>query len=852
MSSRSLVRKTQTIDENLNPMPLPPMMQFDRTRLASELLSLGNPKITPTIAELISQEVEKELLEENLSHLTPELVSDKVRFKLEELGLIEIKSPLPRLKRNQTEKAMKTTHPFTSRHAPIRVELKRPLVRPPKSELAWSHEGQSAFLELPTFMEGERCTFENPATYLDHLSRAVASIDQQYDDESDVESTAIEFYNQMALLDFLPGHSIFQTDLKTGHPLVYSSGFSVTPSVENLFETLQKINSPQKTFPITTLGIRLSSSAEQESETDSNASILLLKLLKTFFENNRRTDGKPHRQDLFLRMNESPLTALLQWIYQEENRSYFSLSLGVSGRKMGTPAEDPVSDESWDTGSFERDLIQILRQHLQINASLRLFFSDRCQESSTTQVTETDLVPNPASPTLSGSGELSPTGYLNLAVMVKEEEINWDRLRRAVRQAVHFLDNVIDFWSYPNQESEKCSKANRSIGLGVMGLADLFYTLRIPYFSDEGVELASRLAQVIEEEAIKASSELAKKRGVFNNYIGSTWQKRGIPIRNANLTSLTWDLVPSQIAQVSPGIEPHSVLIDRAPSQEDKLQYLVHPFFAQIARQRGCFTETILHHVLETGSLQPVLEIPEDIRKVFVISKDIEWDAHLRMASAWERHFDHGVAKLCPVDATLQENHLKEILEKADQLGLKSLWMKRIGDPPPLVKEEEVILAEPEPEPPPESLPENLNTPLEPPPVEFEEEEDLTEIVSISEVQPEPLPLYHQPRPRPERLGGFTQKFKTHCGELFITLNEDEKGPFELFVQLEKSSGKIASQHEALSKLVTLALRAGVNPQAICEQLREIHCLDSSLEGLSCSEAIANVIEGYCKTSVEF
>jgi ribonucleotide reductase-like protein len=862
---------------------------FDRKRLAHELLSLGNPKITPTIAELISKEVDQELREAKHRAITAEVVSDLVRFKLEELGLIEIKSIRPRLRKNQTEKAMKTIHPFTPlaevrdvspRTPPLRAEAKPTVFRPSKAKLQWSEEGCRAFSDLKPG--------ESPETFLKNLSEAVARIDKNYDPTSETEGTALHFFNRMMSLDFIPGNPVLTTDLKTGRAAGAAWGLSLKLDSSNLYESLRTIDlsSAETANGLPRLGIDLA---------DSKASGLFLGLLKTTLEHHHQSTGRWIRQDLFLKVptapsenaeppSPSPFSEILNWLSSEDHRLYFSLSFGVSGRLFdspppengsngretrGTQAPDPLirglealqspkshqgpgtvgnlqslrdfeslvtSEKAAETNPRPavlpdlgpdtlEGLIRILKKQLSLAPNLRLFFLERAEEGLQTPQVRADRVPTPVSPALHYSGEIIPSAYLNLAALVEEEEISWDRLRRSVRQAVHFLDNVIDLWSYPNDESERISKANRSIALGVMGWADLLYILRIPYDSDEAVELLSRTAHFIREEAVAASSELAKLRGVFPNYIGSVWQKRGIPVRNAQLTALIWDPIPSNIAQTAPGIEPHSILVAQSTSNPEKPQYLVHPFLAEVAQRRGFSTERTLHKIVESGSLQKVQEIPEDVRKVFATNEDIDWEWHLRSVHALEKNFDAGAAKLCPVKVPFEDGLLKQILHKANDLRLKSLWLKRQG---------EISF-------PPEERPGADGSRAS------DHEEEVTEVQLISEgALSRALSSSRSLRARPERLRGTTHQFKTTCGNLYITINEDGSGPFEIFSFLGKSTGCTASQNEALSKMITLAFRSGVDPAMICGELRESPCAGSrngSAEGTpSCTEAMGQAI----------
>ncbi|MFO1519419.1 MAG: TSCPD domain-containing protein [bacterium] len=853
MSQGSSARENFAADEK-HP-PAAPLLHFNGARLVEELLSLCNPKITKPIAELIALEVEMELREQNPENVTAELVSELVRFKLEELGLIEIRSPrnqeappLPKkvssLKtasgkapaespKNLPGKTMKATQPFAPSQPSLRFELKPVKSRPIREDLLWSEEGRKALDDL-TSIGGENAP-QKAEEFLERFSQKIAQGDAFYDATADLEAGSVHFYNEWATLSFLPGAALLRADLATQKSPGMMWGLSVKPKTENLYETLQTIESAQKESLALCLGLDLSESADAE--------ILLLNLLKTTLEHGVRSSKAAPRQDLYLNLetllktgestedkDASVSSSFLQWLQKEENRSYFALSLGVSGRPFDPPSALTGSPEPALGG---RDsLVRVLRQCLLAASTLRLFFLERSQEQDLTPQMRADRVPSPVSPSLLYSGQWVPSAALNLVAMVDDEDISWDRLRRAVRHAVHFLDNAIDFISYPSEASERITKSNRSLSLGVMGWADLLYILRIPYNSDEALDLASRLAQFIQEEAVAASSELAKTRGVFPNYIGSLWQKRGIPVRNAHLTSLLWDPVPSNIAQVAPGIEPHSILVAQAPGANGKAQYLVHPFLAEVAKQRNFSHEAVYRKIVESGSLQEVLEIPKDVRKVFVGAQDIEWEWHLRMANAFERHFDQGVTKFCPVPATLEEELLADMVQKAVDLNLKSLCLKRVGEAVPQKTSEEA-----------------QNLPAEKTEARQEEETTQTGLSPAAASAPETKSSressYLVPRLRPDRLTGSTYKVKTTCGNLYVTINDDPQGPFELFAQLGKSGGCTASQNEAVSRMITLAFRCGIDPREVFDQLHGISCSGAARgpETLpSCTDAIAQAI----------
>jgi len=922
---------------------------FDPSRLKEELLSLGNPKITQHLAQKISLEVERELEGKKLPFLTAEIISNHVRFKLEELGLLELRSPKARLKKSPAEK-IERTH---ARNTPVRLEIKKPGPLPSPIQLQWSAESLEHFSTLKIGSAQE---------YLENLCKTIAAFDVQYEPEINTENTSVLFFNALANLDFLPGTAIFKTQLKSGQIQSSAVGLKVPLDEHQIYETLKKIEEHHKAGFKLSLGLKLS---EETEATSINSPELFLKLLKTTLEYDSESNFQ--KQDLFLEFspeqnlhNLENIHQLIEWLSKEENHQFFSLSFGVPGRVFERPAEN---------SSFQIALQSLLKQSFKAYPALRLFFQKRSTDSAARPNLKNEWIPNLTSPSPMAENELSPWGFLNLSNMIENEEINWDKFRRTIRLGVHFLDNVLDCWGTSAQTFARVNLTTRPIGLGVMGLADLFFKLRIPYDSEEAVYLSSQIAEFLSTEAIKASRDLAKIRGVFPSYIGSLWQKREIPIRNSKLTSLFWDPLPAGIAQVAPGLETHPVLVGRNSEASLHSRFLIHPLFAEAAAPRGFLSEEVLENIVQEESVRKVEEVPQDLRKVFVCSSDISWPSHLGIAEAFQKNFDGSVAKLCPVPAKVIEESFDHFLSLAYHSGLEGVWLKRIGEFTPheeialpeiveqvqiqdaLPEIEETVIIEPEfleeeeeytsgiaghlleieeelsllpaaekleEDFPPlrlvdqafvdhwkeETITDTALNPLSFDPMMNEEileeaEEDLTEIIPSEEflkptfeaeeqteilnlapaeeidfseettviVNPHTLESFEEEkedeeeltviearptwivvRERPEVLTGITRRYQTACGPLSITLNEDDRGLFEVLLHSKPSSGCNGHYLESLSRLTSLSLRAGIDPSAIQEELRYLSCTQHEASGEaypSYAHALAHALELY-------
>ena len=394
-------------------------------------------------------------------------------------------------------------------------------------------------------------------------------------------------------------------------------------------------------------------------------------------------------------------------------------------------------------------------------------------------------------------------GSIDVSKFAVDGKIDYESLGKVVRTAVHFLDNVIDVNKFPLPEIERETKGNRKIGLGVMGFHDLLIKLRIPYNSEEAIKVAEDMMSFINREGWKKSEELAEERGVFPNWKGSVFEKEGRRVRNATVTTIAPTGSISIIAGCSSGIEPLFALAFKRKVAIGEWNE-IHPIFERELKERGIYSEELMEKVIEEGSIQNIDEIPEDMKKIYVTAHDIHWEWHVKMQAAFQKYTDNAVSKTVnlPHDAKVED--IKNIYLTGYKLGLKGITVYRDRS-----KETQVL------------------------------------ITGKEEEKGEKL----KPRPRPKITFGATIKMKTGCGNLYVTINEDENGICEVFSTLGKAGGCAASQTEAISRLISLALRSGIDPESIVDQLKGIRCPNPIWQDgdkiLSCADAIAKAIEKY-------
>lgn len=414
-------------------------------------------------------------------------------------------------------------------------------------------------------------------------------------------------------------------------------------------------------------------------------------------------------------------------------------------------------------------------------------------------------------------------GSINLSQFVRGLAVDYDALGEMISGAVRFLDNSIDANNYPIPEIAQTAQGNRRVGLGVMGFADLLFKLGVPYDSPEGLQLAEEVAGFIRQQAEAASSTLAQEKGAFPNFKKSTF-KNGPKRRNAALLTVAPTGQTSMLAATTSGIEPLFALAYVKNVIEERGLVITNSQFEIVAKDRGFYSEELMRRVAESGSVQNIPEVPEDVRRVFVTAHDIEPTWHVRMQAAFQRHVDSGVSKTInlPNSATVEDIGAVYLL--AYELDCKGITVYRDGCRPVQilrkVGDDQKI--------PSDSTAPVIQTKVKIKPLATELVETLA-VVATGSLSPSPSLAEGQSiaSPRPGVYRGATHRAATPQGTAFITLNRDDRGQLrEVFVGVGKSGSDIAAFSEALGRLISVWLRSVSDPReaipAIIDQLRGI------------------------------
>lgn len=418
-------------------------------------------------------------------------------------------------------------------------------------------------------------------------------------------------------------------------------------------------------------------------------------------------------------------------------------------------------------------------------------------------------------------------GSINLSEFVKDSSIDWENLKETIYLAVRFLDDVIDVNCYPIREIEEATKKTRKIGLGIMGFADLLLKLGVRYGSEESFRIASEIMEFIQFYSKMASIELAIERGPFPAIENSVYSNRSSIIKFLNIdklenSKLPWDelvdrilkhgirnattttIAPtgtiSLIAGVSSGIEPIFAFAMRRVMLDEEVE-IVHPMVKNLIEKYKVKDDEV-KSIFKTGKITNIKSIPEKIREVFVTTYEVPVEAHVKMQSVFQRFVDNAVSKTINMPHEVTVEDVEKAYTLSYHLGCKGITVFRDR-----CYQDQVIKSG---------------------------TEGKTKVVTI-------------PKERSRVLRGKTVKLRTGCGNMYVTVNEDNEGAFEVFSQLGKAGGCAASQLEAISRLISLSLRSGVHVESIIKQLSGIRCpnpsWDEGMQLLSCADAISKALK---------
>ncbi|MGA2508428.1 MAG: vitamin B12-dependent ribonucleotide reductase [Chitinispirillaceae bacterium] len=672
------------------------------------------------------------------------------------------------------------------------------------------------------------CVIEAPEDLFFRVADNIAGAEKLFNPDANTELWTEKFYNFMADLDFLPNSP---TLMNAGRELQQLSACFVLPvgdSMEEIFTSVKNTALIHKSGGGTGFSfshIRPKNDRVKSTKGISSGPLSFMRVFDIATETVKQGGTRRGANMGILNCAHPEIMDFIEMKEKDGIMSNFNISVAITDEFMQALKNDeeyslrnPRSGEV--VGKLKAS--KVFKRIVELawkNGEPGIVYIDKINMDNPTPHVGQIESTNPCGEQPLLPYESCNLGSINLAHMISEtgskKEVNYFKLGNTVRTAVRFLDNVIEVNRYPLPEIEKMTKGNRKVGLGVMGFADLLVEFGVPYSSPQAAALAEEIMKFIQDEGRKISISLARERGVFPNFEGSIYDREsGMRVRNATVTTIAPTGTISMIAGCSSGIEPLFALVYEKNVLDGKRLLEVHPAFKKVAQEEGFYSEELMKMVADTGSLLKIYGIPRRIRDVFVTAHDIEPRAHVAIQGAFQKYTDNAVSKTVNFrhDATVTD--VEEVFRFAYDLNCKGVTVYRDGS-----RKNQVITAG----------------------------TGGSSATAKPEAVPAGIPGTIHPRPRPAVTHGRTYKTKTGCGTLYVNINSDTYGFCEVFTQMGKSGGCAASNAEAVSRLISLALRAGVDPNAIVEQLRGIRCpIPIWHEGemiLSCADAIGRVLE---------
>ena len=658
----------------------------------------------------------------------------------------------------------------------------------------------------------------------DHMFRRVAAhiaeAEKNYDTKTDCRKIEDLFYRLMAEFRFLPNSPTLMNAGRSLGQLAACFVLPVEDSIDGIFGAVKNAAIIHKSGGGT--GFSFSRLRPENSKVGSTGGVAsgpvsFMKIFNTATEQIKQGGTRRGANMAVLRVDHPDIMSFITCKNNKKELNNFNISVGVTDQFMAAVAQerdydliDPHSGRITGRLSAASVYTEMIKQAWETGDPGIIFLDEINRFNTTPDIGEMEST-NPCGEQPLLPMEACNLGSINLTRFItkkkKKPEVDYEKLRETIHLSVRFLDNAIDMSRYPIDEIDQMVKGNRKIGLGIMGFADLLYMLDTPYNSEEALALAEKIMSFAQEESHKASCDLAKKRGAFPNFDRSIFKdEKDRQMRNATTTTIAPTGTLSIIAGCSSGIEPAFALsYVRTVMDNDRL-IEVNPVFKRLAIEKDFYSDALMTEIAENGTVKGNLNVPSDLREVFVTAHDIKPEDHIKMQAAFQKYTDNAVSKTVNLPHEATDADVRFIYDQAFKLKCKGVTIYRDGS-----KDNQVLA------------------------------------VSKNGEKMEEKDFLLAGRERPQILEGYTERIKTGMGNLYITVSEFKGRPFELFATVGKSGKSTQAKTEAIGRLISLALRSGIEVDEIIKQIGGIRGEHAVFQdgGLvhSIPDAIAKVLE---------
>jgi len=520
----------------------------------------------------------------------------------------------------------------------------------------------------------------------DQMFKRVAKHAAKAEKKQNRKKTEQEFYRTMSNLDFLPNSP---TLMNAGTQLGQLSACFVIPiedSIQQIFEALKQMAIIHQSGGGTGFNfskIRPEGDIIHKSKGTASGPISFIKIFDKAAEIIKQGGRRRGANMGILEVNHPDILKFIK-LKQTEKLENFNISVAITNKFMQSVKKNKTiklinpRTKKAVKEIKARKIFHALVESAWSCGDPGILFMDEINSKNLLKLGRLNAV-NPCGEQPLYDYESCNLGSINLANMVIKKEMDWEKLRQTIRIGVQFLDDILEVNKFPFKEIEKNTKANRKIGIGVMGFAEMLIKLKISYKSEEAVKTAEKTMKFINEEARKKSEELGKQKGNFPNKEKSKLAKKYKHMRNATVTTIAPTGTISIIAGTSSAIEPLFALIFERKIMDSKIFFEINKLFEKELKRRGLYKEELLDKVARAGSIKQIKEIPKDMKKIFVTSMDIKPEQHVKIQAEFQKHIDNAVSKTVNLPFKATKKQIAKIFMQAYEMKCKGITVYRYG-----------------------------------------------------------------------------------------------------------------------------------------------------------------------------
>jgi ribonucleoside-diphosphate reductase alpha chain len=534
---------------------------------------------------------------------------------------------------------------------------------------------------------------ESPEEMFWRVARNIAEAERFYKHGNPPEELSETFFRMMASLDFLPNSPCLMNAGRDLQQLAACFVLPVEDSLDSIFETVKQtalIHQSGGGTGFSFSRLRPKDDTVQSTGGIASGPVSFMKVFNMATEVIKQGGTRRGANMGVLRVDHPDIMEFITIKKNPNEMENFNLSVGITKAFMEALEKDrqyglinPRTKKEVKT-LRAKEVFDTMVNSAWETGDPGILFLDRINKANPTpEIGEMEST-NPCGEVPLLPYEPCVLGSINLSQMVKERNGRWEadfeKIRLTVRQAVHFLDNVIDMNQYPLPQIAEMAKGNRKIGLGVMGLAHFFIRLGIPYNSPKALEVARGVMSFVQHQARERSMELAEERRVFPNFLGSIYSRNGgMRLRNATVTTIAPTGTLSLLANCSSGIEPLFAIHYTRRALEDMEFQITDPLFIELGEKKGFLSPELIKSLSEGASLRELTQVPQYVKELFITTFEIPPVWHIKIQAAFQEYTDNAVSKTINFPREATEEDVKEAFLMAYRERCKGITIYRSG-----------------------------------------------------------------------------------------------------------------------------------------------------------------------------